>query len=200
MMPYKSVLGFRKGENGLPEIVPEEAKIVRYIYRLFMKGMTPYGIARRLEEDNILSPTGKEKWYSSTVASILQNEKYRGSALLQKKYTVDFLTKKQKMNEGEIQQYYIEDSHPAIIEPEEFDLVQAEYARRENLETYYRNSTPYANSSVATVVPSTARRSGIPTRNTSEPSGNAMTSSRTRKSAVRRIFTNRRFKNPSSEH
>jgi site-specific DNA recombinase len=144
MMPYKSVLGFRKGENGLPEIVPEEAKIVRYIYRLFMKGMTPYGIARRLEEEKILSPTGKEKWYSSTVASILQNEKYRGSALLQKKYTVDFLTKKQKVNEGEVQQYYIEDSHPAIIEPEEFDLVQAEYARRENLETYYSNSTPYS--------------------------------------------------------
>jgi len=61
MMPYKSVLGFRKGENGLPEIVPEEAKIVRYIYCLFMKGMTPYGIARRLEEENILSPTGKGK-------------------------------------------------------------------------------------------------------------------------------------------
>jgi len=144
MMPYKSVLGFRKGENGLPEIVPEEAKIVRYIYSLFMKGMTPYGIARRLEEEKILSPTGKEKWYSSTVDSILQNEKYRGSALLQKKYTVDFLTKKQKVNEGEVQQYYIEDSHPAIIEPDEFDLVQAEYARRVNLETYYSNSTPYS--------------------------------------------------------
>ena len=144
MMPYKSVLGFKKGENGLPEIVPEEAKIVRYIYRLFMKGMTPYGIAKRLEEENILSPTGKEKWYGSTVASILRNEKYRGSALLQKKYTVDFLTKKQKVNEGEVQQYYVEDSHPAIIDPDEFDLVQAEYARRESLETYYSNSTPYS--------------------------------------------------------
>lgn len=144
MMPYKSVLGFRKGENGLPEIVPEEAKIVRYIYCLFMKGMTPYGIAKRLEEENILSPTGKEIWYGSTVASILRNEKYRGSALLQKKYTVDFLTKKQKVNEGEVQQYYVEDSHPAIIDPDEFDLVQAEYARRESLETYYSNSTPYS--------------------------------------------------------
>lgn len=107
-MPYKSVLGFRKGENGLPEIVPEEAKIVRYIYCLFMKGMTPYGIARRLEEENILSPTGKEKWYGSTVASILRNEKYRGSALLQKKYTIDFLTKRQKVNEGEVQQYTLD--------------------------------------------------------------------------------------------
>jgi site-specific DNA recombinase len=144
MMPYKNVLGFKKGVNGLPEIIPEEAGIVRYIYRLFMKGMTPYGIARKLEKEHILSPTGKEQWYSSTVASILQNEKYRGSALLQKKYTVDFLTKKQKVNEGEVQQYYIEDSHPAIIEPEEFDLVQAEYARRDNLTTDYSNSTPYS--------------------------------------------------------
>ena len=75
-----------------------------------MKGMTPYGIARKLEKERILSPTGKEQWYSSTVASILQNEKYRGSALLQKKYTVDFLTKKQKVNEGEVHQYYIEDT------------------------------------------------------------------------------------------
>jgi hypothetical protein len=64
------------------------------------------------------------------VRSILTNEKYKGDALLQKKYTVDFLTKKQKVNEGEVPQYYVENSHPAIIEPDEFDAVQAEIARR----------------------------------------------------------------------
>jgi hypothetical protein len=114
---------------------------------------------------------------------------------------VDFLTKKQKVNEGEVQQYYIEDSHPAIIEPEEFDLVQAEYARRENLETYYATvHLTRASSSVAIVAPSMALRSGIPTQNTSEPSGSVMINLRTKKSAVHRIFTNRKFKNPSSEH
>jgi hypothetical protein len=177
MMPYKSVLGFKKGENGLPEIVPEEAKIVRYIYQLFMKGMTPYGIAKMLEEENILSPTGKEKWYGGTVASILRNEKYRGSALLQKKYTVDFLTKKQKVNEGEVQQYYVEDSHPAIIDPEEFDLVQAEYSRREAWRPITATAHPIRqNSSVVIAEPSTVQKSGTPTQSTSEPSGSVMTS------------------------
>ena len=143
-LPYRSFLGYKKGENGLPEIIPEEAEIVRYIYRLYMEGLTPYAIARQLEKEAILSPRGKSKWRSSTIQSILTNEKYRGSALLQKKFTVDFLTKKQKQNNGEVPQYYVENSHPAIIEPEEFDLVQAEFARRQNLESKYSNFTPYS--------------------------------------------------------
>jgi len=64
--------------------------------------------------------------------SILQNEKYKGDALLQKRFTVDFLTKKTKVNEGEVPQYYVENSHPAIIEPEVFDLVQAEIKKRKS--------------------------------------------------------------------
>ena len=69
-------------------------------------------------------PAGKKKWAASTVESILKNEKYRGDALLQKAFTVDFLTKKQKKNEGEVPQYYVENSHPAIIDPIEWKLVQ----------------------------------------------------------------------------
>ena len=65
--------------------------------------------------------------------SILTNEKYKGDALLQKRFTVDFLTKTIKDNEGEIPQYYVQNSHPAIIEPEEFDAVQAELERRKKL-------------------------------------------------------------------
>ena len=75
-------------------------------------------------------------WCSSTVQSILQNEKYKGDALLQKSYTVDFLTKKKKINEGEVPQYYVENSHPAIIEPETFDLVQLEMKRRKEAKGY----------------------------------------------------------------
>ena len=80
-------------------------------------------------------------WTTSTIESILTNEKYKGSALLQKKFTVDFLTKKTKINEGEVPQYYVEESHPAIIPPEEFELVQAEYLRRKRLGRKYNSKS-----------------------------------------------------------
>ena len=143
-LPYKHFLGYRKGTDGLPEIVPEEAEIVRNIYRWFMEGKTPTGIARTLTEQGVPTPAGKEQWCSSTVKSILTNEKYKGSALLQKRFTVDFLTKKSKVNEGEVPQYYIEESHPAIIVPEEFELVQAELLRRQNLRRQYNGKSVFA--------------------------------------------------------
>ena len=143
-LPYKHFLGYRKGADGLPEIVPEEAEIVRNIYRWFMEGKTPTGIARTLTEQGVPTPAGKEQWCSSTVKSILTNEKYKGSALLQKRFTVDFLTKKSKVNEGEVPQYYIEESHPAIIEPKEFELVQAELLRRQNLRRQYNGKSVFA--------------------------------------------------------
>ena len=130
-LPYKQFLGYEKGENGYPKVVESEAKIVRKIYDLFyFKGKTPTYIATYLTEKKIPSPSGKEIWQSSTVESILTNEKYKGDALLQKTFTVDFLSKKKKVNEGEIQQYYLEGSHPAIIQPELFDLVQIEFEKR----------------------------------------------------------------------
>ncbi|MCM1007899.1 MAG: recombinase family protein [Ruminococcus flavefaciens] len=143
-LPYKSFLGYRKGADGLPEIVPEEAEIVRYIYRKFIAGLTPYKIAAELTAQGVPTPAGKEKWASRTIKSILTNEKYKGDALLQKKFTVDFLTKKQKINEGEITQYYVENSHPAIISPEEFDLVQEEFLKRENAGKQYSSTSIFA--------------------------------------------------------
>ncbi|MFA9423806.1 MAG: recombinase family protein, partial [Sedimentibacter sp.] len=129
-LPYGQFLGYEKGEDGLPKIVEKEAKVVRLIYKLFLEGKTPSGIARYLTDNKILTPGGKDKWQSSTVKSILQNEKYKGDAILQKSFTVDFLTKKKKINEGEIPQYYVENSHPAIISSEVFELVQEEFRRR----------------------------------------------------------------------
>ena len=131
-------------EKGKYVVQPEEAEIVRNIYRWFMEGKTPTGIARTLTEQGIPTPAGKEQWHSSTVKSILTNEKYKGSALLQKRFTVDFLTKKSKVNEGEVPQYYIEESHPAIIVPEEFELVQAELLRRQNLRRQYNGKSVFA--------------------------------------------------------
>ncbi len=129
-MAYKHFLGYRKGKDGKPEIDPEEAETVRSIYRWFMEGQTYCTIASRLTKEGVLSPGGKQKWQPNTVKSILMNEKYMGAALLQKSFTVDFLQKKMKPNEGEIPQYYVAESHPAIIDPEEWRKVQAEIARR----------------------------------------------------------------------
>lgn len=143
-LPYKHFLGYKRGEDGLPEIVPEEAEIVRLIYRSFMNGMTPYRIAKMLTEKGIPTPAGKIKWQSSTIESILTNEKYKGSALLQKQFTVDFLTKKRKINEGEIPQYYIEQSHDAIVSPDEFELVQAEILHRKSLGKQYNSKSIFA--------------------------------------------------------
>lgn len=132
-MAYKQFLGYKKGEDDQPEIVEQEAEIVRSIFRMFIGGKTPSAIAKHLGKSGIPSPAGKDTWQTATVRSILTNEKYKGDALLQKGYTVDFLTKKRVPNNGEIPQYYVENSHPAIIEPDEFDAVQVEIERRKNL-------------------------------------------------------------------
>ena len=140
-MPYKQFLGYEKGEDGTPVVNEEEAAIVRLIYKLFLEGKTPAGICRYLEQQGIPTPSGKQKWSQTTVDSILSNEKYKGDALLQKKFTTDFLTKKMKVNEGEVPQYYVERSHAAIIEPLEWDMVQAEIARRRSLGRAYSGNS-----------------------------------------------------------
>ena len=97
---------------------------------MFMGGKSTALIAKHLTEQGIPTPGGKTEWQASTVRNILTNEKYKGDALLQKTFTIDYLSKKMKTNTGEIPQYYIEGNHEAIISPEEFDLVQAELERR----------------------------------------------------------------------
>ncbi len=129
-LPYSRFLGYDRGEDGLPQINEDEAVTVKMIYRLFLEGKTPHGIAKILTAEGIPTPGGKEQWHPGTIYSILRNEKYKGDALLQKNYTVDFLTKKQKINEGEVPQYYVQNSHPAIIQAEVFEMVEQELLRR----------------------------------------------------------------------
>ena len=143
-LPYKQFLGYRKGADGFPEVVPEEAAIVRRIYTRFMEGLTPGAIAKELTSDGIPTPSRKQRWQTSTVESILQNEKYKGAALLQKCFTVDFLTKKRKVNEGEVPQYYVEHSHEPIITPEEFDKVQTEFERRKRISRQYSGKSIFS--------------------------------------------------------
>ena len=143
-MPYKQFLGYDKGEDGTPIINEEEAGIVKQIYQLFLEGKTPAGICRYLDKQGILTPSGKKKWSQTTVNSILSNEKYKGDALLQKRFTVDFLMKTMKVNEGEVPQYYVENSHEAIIDPTDWDLVQAEIARRKTLGRAYSGNSVFS--------------------------------------------------------
>lgn len=145
-LPYKQFLGYDRGEdkNDPPVVNPEQAVIARRIYRSFMEEKTAGAIAKELTAEGIPTPAGKTNWRASTINSILQNEKYRGSALLQKCYTTDFLTKKQKVNEGGVPQYYIEHSHEAIIDPLEWDAVQEEIRRRKEIGRAYSGTSVFS--------------------------------------------------------
>lgn len=127
---YKRMLGYRKGADGQPEIVPEEAEIIRRIYRRYLAGCSLGQIKLELEQDDIPTAQKVERWSSAVIHNILTNEKYMGDALLQKTYITDCITKKVKKNMGERPMYYVENNHPAIISRETFDQVQKEMTRR----------------------------------------------------------------------
>ncbi len=130
---YSHFLGYDKGFV----INKEEAETVMLIYKLFLSGLSLYAITKELKSRGLKTPCGKDTWPVSTIKSILMNEKYKGCALLQKGYTVDFLQKKRKKNEGEIPQYYVEEHHKPIIAPSTFELVQSELKKRGGKGTYY---------------------------------------------------------------
>ena len=142
-LPYSHFLGYRKGEDG-PEVVPEEADVVRSIYRRYLEGSTPGMIAKELQAAGIPSPTGKEKWHGTTINSMLTNPCYKGVTIRQKTFTTDFLTHKNKKNEGELPQYIIENSHPAIIPEETWELVQLEMERRRRMGNRFSAKGPLA--------------------------------------------------------
>ena len=128
-------LGYTKDADGHLIIDPEQAEIVRRIYREYLEGKSMDKIAKGLEADGILTGAGKRKWWTSTINKILRNEKYIGDALLQKTFTIDFLSKKRIKNNGTMPQYYVEGDHDAIISKEVFLLVQEELVRRKQVQT-----------------------------------------------------------------
>lgn len=143
---YSRFLGLDKDkETGKIVVNPEQAETVRLIFRLFLEGLTPHAIAKELTSQGIKTPAGKDVWNQQTVRRMLSNEKYKGDALLQKEFTVDFLQKKMKKNEGEVPQYYVEGNHEAIIEPRIFEMVQEELARRTRGRTRYSGVTIFSN-------------------------------------------------------
>ena len=130
IIAYKKLLGYQKGPDGLPEIVPEEASIVKRIFEMFLAGMTPQIISDTLRGENIQVP-GKELSFSRPmIMSVIRNEKYCGDCILQKTVTMDCISKKRKKNEGEAPMYIVENHHPAIIPREMFNRAQVEYSRR----------------------------------------------------------------------
>lgn len=130
-MSTKRFLGYDADENGKLMVNKKQAKIVERIFMEFLWGKTTDYIKRIFEREGVINWNGGTKWQSTTIASMLENEKFKGDTLLQKSYTTDFLTKKRVQNEGEIQQYYIEDDHEAIIEPWIWECVRLEMKRRE---------------------------------------------------------------------
>ena len=161
-MPYKRFMGYRRGEDGIPKIVEAEAQIVRGIFRRFLEGATGTMIAKELNEADVPCPACKSRlgedeieaekadrkkarWSASTVESILTNEKYKGDAILQKTYCTDYIQKTFVENDGsEIPKYYAQNSHPAIISAEVFDLVQMELEWRKSLNGSYSGKSCFA--------------------------------------------------------
>ena len=127
---HKKFLGYTKDEDGNLVVVPEEAIIVKRIFREYLEGKSISKIARGLEQDGIKTVTGLDHWHPRTIDKMFSNEKFCGDACMQKTYTVDFLTKKKVKNDGYVRQYYIEDNHEAIIPKELFHQVQEEKLRR----------------------------------------------------------------------
>lgn len=130
---HNRFLGYTKDENGQLIVDLAEAVVVKRIFREYLEGASLQQIGRGLEADGILTGAGKTKWRAETLQKILKNEKYIGDALLQKTYTVDFLEKKRVPNNGLVPQYYVENSHEAIIPRDLYMQVQEEMIRRANL-------------------------------------------------------------------
>lgn len=132
---HNHFLGYTKDDEGNLIIDPEQAEVVKRIYREYLEGYSMDKIAKGLEADGILTGAGKTKWWTSTINKILRNEKYIGDALLQKTYTTDFLNKTRVKNNGIVPQYYVEGNHEAIIPKDIFLRVQEELVRRRVVKT-----------------------------------------------------------------
>lgn len=132
-MLVRRMFGYGKGTDGQMYIIPEEAEVVRLIYGKYLEGESLNGIARLLKEKGIKTIRGNTQWNVNSIRTILINEKYIGDAMAQKTFTTDYLTKARKENQGELQKYYVENAHEAIIPREVFYKVQEELHQRANI-------------------------------------------------------------------
>ena len=124
LLNHTRFLGYTKGPDGVLQIVPEEAEIVRMILELYVQGSGVRKIKKYLESHGIKTVTGKSEWSTSTIDRMLSNEKYVGQVLMQKPYVPDFLTGKKEKNRGQLEMHLVENAHEPIIDRETFDRVQ----------------------------------------------------------------------------
>ncbi len=117
---YKCLLGYRKGADGEPEIVPEEASIVERIFNMYLSGETINRISTKLREENLQIPGKRFSFSASMIKGILRNERYCGDSILQKTVTIDCIGKVRRKNTGEAPMYYVQNSHVGIISRELF--------------------------------------------------------------------------------
>ena len=127
---FKYLLGYKKGDDGKPVIIPEEAEVIQLIFKLYIDGGSTHTIAQELNNKKYPTRSKSGKWSAMLIKRILQNEKYIGDCLLQKTYTIDCISHKAVKNNGERPMYYVSDCHPAIIDKATFNIVQQEIARR----------------------------------------------------------------------
>lgn len=127
---FERIYGYERGENNEPQIVPEQAEIVRRIFQSYLDGKSIVAIRQMLKDDHIHTGSGKDEWSISVLQYMLKNEKYCGDVLMQKTFVQDCLSKKLVPNDGQLPKYLIKNHHEAIISRELFELVQTEMARR----------------------------------------------------------------------
>lgn len=125
-----NMLGYKRGEDGEPYIIPEEAEIVRELFNRFLDGASLGQLKTFLENKKVLTRRGKNEWSISVIRGMLSNEKYVGDILYQKTYRADCISKKVKVNRGEMTRYLVSNNHAPIIDRDTFNLVQAELSRR----------------------------------------------------------------------
>ena len=130
IIQYRWLYGYRKGEDGTPEIIPEQAEVVRWIYDSFLAGHSVRMIKAELENKGTSTGAGKKEWSESVIRGILRNEKYCGDALMQKTYISDCISKKAIKNVGQLPMYLVQNNHEGIVSRDTYNAVQAEFARR----------------------------------------------------------------------
>lgn len=144
------LLGYDKDETGMLVINEQQATVVRRVFQMFLEGYSLQGIARSLNQEHISGVHGEANWCATTISHMLENEKYKGALLMQKTFTTNFLTKQHVRNTGQLNQYYIEQNHPAIIPPEIWEATQEEINRRRQFRERHsirgisgRNNSPF---------------------------------------------------------
>lgn len=137
---YKKLYGYRKGGDGQPEIIPEQAEVVRWLYERYLTGASLRMIKDELEQQGVKCFEDSPEWTIYRIRSILQNEKYCGDVLMQKTFRQDFINRKAIKNTGQLPMYLIENHHEGIVSREKYDAVQAEMARRNAAKSPSKNA------------------------------------------------------------